>query len=119
MLVSQTNLSFANFITGGSAWTPQESTYYQFLTLDLGDQYEIRSIVTQGLSKTQEYVTEYIVQFSDDGEGWRSYSNPQGETEVRFLFLTLNRPGVSVRHVFKFNALENLYFLSSILFFPN
>lgn len=76
------NLFSTNFTTGNSAWSPEESTYNQFLTIDLGYRHEIRSIATRGLSMTKEYVTEYIIQFSDDGEGWRSYTYGQGETEV-------------------------------------
>ncbi|XP_049821647.1 neurexin-4 isoform X1 [Aethina tumida] len=67
---------------GGSAWTPEESTYFHFLTISLGGRFEIRSIATQGRSGTREFVTEYVVQFSDDGEGWRSFTDSQGETEM-------------------------------------
>jgi hypothetical protein len=50
--------------------------------MDLGGSYEIRSISTQGRRGSIEFVTEYIVQFSDDGEAWRSFTDTQGETEV-------------------------------------
>lgn len=70
-------------LLGDSAWSPAESTYFQFLTIDLGGRKEVRSIVTQGRASTLQYVTEYIVQFSDDGEGWRSFTDSMGETEVR------------------------------------
>lgn len=67
---------------GSSAWSPEESTYSHFLTMDLGDLFEIRSISTQGRKGSSEFVTEYIVQFSDDGEAWRSFTDAQGENEV-------------------------------------
>lgn len=70
---------------GDSAWAPNMSDYFQFLTMDLGGRYEIRSIATQGRSRSSSYVTEYIVQISDDGEGWRSVTDPHGEAEVPFL----------------------------------
>lgn len=70
--------------SGPSAWTPQESTYFHFLTMELGKRYEIRSIATQGRSGTHEFVTEFIVQYSDDGDGWRSVTDSDGETEVLF-----------------------------------
>lgn len=42
----------------------------------------IKKIATLGRGNTKECVTEYIIQFSDDGEMWRSYVNPDGEVQV-------------------------------------
>ena len=42
----------------------------------------IRKIATLGRPLSKEYVTEYIVQYSDDGEYWRSYVNPNSEAQV-------------------------------------
>lgn len=42
----------------------------------------IKKIATLGRASTKECVTEYIIQFSDDGEMWRSYVNPDGEVQV-------------------------------------
>lgn len=67
---------------GDSAWSPRESTYFEKLIVDLGNRYEIRSIATQGRRGTSEYVTEYIIEYSDDGEGWKSFHDFDGETEV-------------------------------------
>lgn len=71
---------------GNSAWTPVENTYNHFLTIDLGDKRTTRKIATMGRRFTNEFVSEYIVQYSDDGEYWRSYVNPSSEPQViRFL----------------------------------
>ncbi|CAG9853678.1 unnamed protein product [Phyllotreta striolata] len=68
---------------GGSAWSPQESTYFEKLTFDLGYRFQIRSIATQGRGGgSHEFVTEYIIEYSDDGEGWKSFDDSQGETEM-------------------------------------
>ncbi|XP_076259208.1 neurexin-4 isoform X1 [Rhynchophorus ferrugineus] len=68
---------------GSSAWTPKESTYFEKLIIDLGGKYEIRSIATQGRFMTREYVTEYIVEYSDNGnEGWKAFHDSQGEIEM-------------------------------------
>lgn len=72
------------------AWTPIENTYYQFLTIELGDTRMIRKVATFGRSNTNEYVTEYIVQFSDDGELWRSYVARDGEVQVKLTKLVAN-----------------------------
>lgn len=42
----------------------------------------IKKIATLGRANTKECVTEYIIQFSDDGEMWRSYVNGDGEVQV-------------------------------------
>lgn len=54
--------------------------------MDLGGYREIRSITTQGRAGFNEFVTEYIVQYSDDGEGWRSFSDSQGEVKVLLTY---------------------------------
>lgn len=68
---------------GISAWTPVENTYYNFLTFDLGEKRMVRKVAILGRANTQEYVTEYVMQYSDDGEMWRSYVNPDGEVQVK------------------------------------
>lgn len=78
--------------TGDSAWSPEVSSYNQHLTMELGDRYEIRSIATRGRAHTNEYVTEYIVQYSDDGQAWTSYESQDGVDEVpERLHLTVPR----------------------------
>lgn len=65
-----------------------ENTYYQFLTIELGEPRMITKIATLGRSHTNEFITEYIVQFSDDGELWRSYVARDGEVQVKLLIET-------------------------------
>lgn len=67
---------------GFSAWTPVENNYYNYLTFDLGDQRMIRTVSTLGRGHTKEFVTEYVILYSDDGEQWRPYVNPDGEVQV-------------------------------------
>ncbi|KAK0157552.1 hypothetical protein PV328_011281 [Microctonus aethiopoides] len=67
---------------GESAWTPHDNSYNQHLTVDLGDRCEIRSIATRGRANTREFVTEYIVEYSDDGQAWTSYESQDGVEEM-------------------------------------
>ncbi|XP_012057418.1 PREDICTED: neurexin-4 isoform X2 [Atta cephalotes] len=67
---------------GDSAWSPELSSYNQHLTMELGDRYEIRSISTRGRAHTNEYVTEYIIQYSDDGQAWATYETQDGVDEM-------------------------------------
>ncbi|XP_076625166.1 neurexin-4 isoform X4 [Colletes latitarsis] len=69
-------------LNGGSTWSPELSSYDQHLTVELGDRFEIRSIATRGRAHTNEYVTEYIVQYSDDGQAWASYESQDGVDEM-------------------------------------
>lgn len=42
----------------------------------------VRKIATAGRATTNECVTEYIVQYSDDGEMWKSFTDSEGEEQV-------------------------------------
>lgn len=72
----------SNATAGRSAWTPVENTYNHFLTIDLGGRQLIKRVATKGRSETEEFVTEYILQYSDDGMQWRSYIEPSGDPQV-------------------------------------
>lgn len=86
---------------GESAWTPHDNSYNQHLTVDLGDRCEIRSIATRGRANTREFVTEYIVEYSDDGQAWTSYESQDGVEEVYIVKLYL-----LVRYIDDFNNLS-------------
>lgn len=68
--------------TALASWTPIENNYYNFLTFDLGHKRTITKVATLGRSHTNEYVTEFVVQYSDDGEMWRSFVTSAGEVQV-------------------------------------
>ncbi|GBP09577.1 Neurexin-4 [Eumeta japonica] len=67
---------------GTSAWTPLESTYYQHLTVNLTKRKELRAIAIRGRYGSNDYVTEYVLQYSDDGESWRTYSSQKGDAQM-------------------------------------
>lgn len=77
---------------GHSAWTPTETNYYQFLTFELGGRRKIRKIATLGRANTPEYVIEYILQFSDDGESWRTITDTNGENQVDLKYINMLVP---------------------------
>jgi contactin associated protein-like 2 len=70
---------------GHSAWTPIENTYNQYITLDLGGRKKIRKIATLGRSRTKEFVTEFVILYSDDGELWKTYTDTMGQDQVKLL----------------------------------
>lgn len=67
---------------GESAWTPKESTYYEALTIDLESPKRIYWMATRGRSNTLEFVTEFVVQYSDDGQQWVTLTDARGDHEV-------------------------------------
>lgn len=90
MVLGCTNLVFANCMgLGPRAWTPKDDTYFHFLTADLGQRRKVTAIATQGWPSGKEFVTEYIVQYSDDGTSWRSYTASGGDVKVILTLLIL------------------------------
>ncbi|XP_050406137.1 neurexin-4 [Patella vulgata] len=64
------------------AWTAGTQNSQQFLGVDLGDRYIVTSVATQGRRGSDEYVTEYFLEFSDDKNTWRIYTNEYGIPEM-------------------------------------
>jgi hypothetical protein len=48
----------------------------------LGGRKKIKRIATRGRAYTKEYVTEFIISYSDDGELWRTYSDSNAQDQV-------------------------------------
>lgn len=42
----------------------------------------VTRVDVQGRQNTRDYVTEFMVQYSDDGDVWRMYMGPDGEDKV-------------------------------------
>ena len=75
---------------GPSCWTANKGDFRQYLTVDLGNLYNLTAIGTQGRRFTNEYVQEYQLLVSDESEFWRmAYSDPQGTREALTLFFIL------------------------------
>lgn len=52
------------------------------LTVNFGERKQVHWLATQGRASTSEFVTEYIVQHSDDGLQWQTVTDPGGKAEV-------------------------------------
>jgi contactin associated protein-like 2 len=46
---------------------------------------KVKKIATLGRANHKEYVTEFIIQFSDDGELWRTYTDSNAQDQVKHL----------------------------------
>ncbi|XP_062904740.1 contactin-associated protein-like 5 [Mobula hypostoma] len=58
---------------GAGGWSPLESNKYQWLQMDLGERTEITAVATQGRYGSSDWVTRYLLMFSDMGRNWKQY----------------------------------------------
>ncbi|XP_053323655.1 contactin-associated protein-like 4 [Spea bombifrons] len=58
---------------GAGGWSPLISNKYQWLQIDLGERNEITAIATQGKYGSSDWVSSYLLMFSDTGRNWKQY----------------------------------------------
>uniref|UniRef100_A0A4W5P432 Contactin associated protein-like 5b n=1 Tax=Hucho hucho TaxID=62062 RepID=A0A4W5P432_9TELE len=82
---------------GEGGWAPERSDRQPWLQLDLREKMEVTAIATQGRSGSSDWVTSFMLQFSDSGLAWKQYRQSE-DTGVRFcLSGNTNSEGV-VQH---------------------
>ncbi|XP_064370811.1 contactin-associated protein-like 5 isoform X2 [Dromaius novaehollandiae] len=98
-LFSTHSPSFArlNRREGAGGWSPLGSNEQEWLQIDLGDRVEIVAVATQGRYGSSDWVTSYMLMFSDTGRNWKQYrqddtiwvftgnSNADGVVHHKFL----------------------------------
>ncbi|XP_039198204.1 contactin-associated protein-like 4 [Crotalus tigris] len=85
-LSSSHNPGFArlNRRDGAGGWTPLVSNKYQWLQIDLGERTEITAVATQGGYGSSNWVTSYLLMFSDSGRNWKQYRQEESIWEPWF-----------------------------------
>ncbi|XP_059780338.1 contactin-associated protein-like 3 [Balaenoptera ricei] len=58
---------------GAGVWSPLVSNKYQWLQIDLGERMEVTAVATQGGYGSSDWVTSYLLMFSDGGRNWKQY----------------------------------------------
>ncbi|CAM4728856.1 unnamed protein product [Leuciscus chuanchicus] len=58
---------------GAGGWSPLDSNKYQWLEIKLEQRTEITAMATQGRYGSSDWVTRYLLMFSDTGHNWRPY----------------------------------------------
>ncbi|KAM5136485.1 contactin-associated protein-like 3 isoform 2-T2 [Callospermophilus lateralis] len=58
---------------GAGGWTPFVSNKYQWLQIDLGERMKVTAVATQGGYGSSDWVTSYLLMFSDSGRNWKQY----------------------------------------------
>ena len=65
-----------------SAWTAAQNDLSQYLEVDLGQQYNISAIGTQGRQHTIDYVSEFRLESGIDGHDYNLYRDRNGNIKV-------------------------------------
>ncbi|KAL6103779.1 cntnap4 [Pungitius sinensis] len=58
---------------GAGGWSPLTSDRYQWLQVDLGRRTKIAAVATQGRYGSSDWLTSYLLMFSDTGHNWKQY----------------------------------------------
>nr|XP_061791038.1 contactin-associated protein-like 4 [Nerophis lumbriciformis] len=58
---------------GAGGWSPLISDRYQWLEVDLGSRTRITGVATQGRYGSSDWLTAYLLMFSDTGHNWRQH----------------------------------------------
>lgn len=65
-----------------SAWTAGQNDLSQFIEIDLGRQFNISAIGTQGRQHTLEFVQEFKLESGIDGHDYNIYRDRNGNIKV-------------------------------------
>ncbi|XP_041700111.2 contactin-associated protein-like 5 isoform X1 [Coregonus clupeaformis] len=63
---------------GVGGWSPQVTDRHPWLQLDLRDRMEVTAISTQGRYGSSDWVSGYLLLFSDTGLAWKQYRQEDG-----------------------------------------
>ncbi|XP_076010526.1 contactin-associated protein-like 4 [Genypterus blacodes] len=63
---------------GAGGWSPLSSDRYQWLEVDLGRRTQITAVATQGRYGSSDWLTAYLLMFSDTGHNWRQHRQEDG-----------------------------------------
>ncbi|KAG5283781.1 hypothetical protein AALO_G00046070 [Alosa alosa] len=68
---------------GGGGWSPKLTDRYPWLQVDLRDRMEVTALATQGRHGSSDWVSGYMLLFSDTGRVWKQYR--QEDSVGRFV----------------------------------
>uniref|UniRef100_A0A3P8ZFT9 Contactin associated protein-like 5a n=1 Tax=Esox lucius TaxID=8010 RepID=A0A3P8ZFT9_ESOLU len=66
------------FTEGAGGWSPQATDRQPWMQLDLKDRMEVTAIATQGRYGSSDWVSGYLLLFSDTGRAWKQYREEDG-----------------------------------------
>ncbi|XP_064800684.1 contactin-associated protein-like 5 [Oncorhynchus masou masou] len=63
---------------GAGGWSPQVTDRQPWLQMDLRDRMEVTAVATQGRYGSSDWVSGYLLLFSDTGQAWKQYRQEDG-----------------------------------------
>jgi len=89
MYIPQYAWTLNTFLSTAGAWTASVQNSQQYLGVDLGtqdgDAFIITRVYTQGRQGSDEFVTEFTLEYSMDNRTWAEYTNELGLPEVSWI----------------------------------
>ncbi len=70
------------YLWGGSAWTAENSDFDQALIVDLGTVKNITGIAMQGRAHSDEFVSEFRIQYGSNGKDFIDYKEVDGSPKL-------------------------------------
>ncbi|KAM9851148.1 contactin-associated protein-like 5 [Aulostomus maculatus] len=76
---SQASLSYASHYAklsrrdGAGGWSPMVTDREPWLQVDLRDRMEVTAVATQGRHDSSDWVSRYLLLYSDTGQAWKQY----------------------------------------------
>lgn len=58
---------------GGGGWAPERTDRLRWLQVDLRERVEITAVATQGRFGNPDWVTSYMLLYSDTGRAWKQF----------------------------------------------
>ncbi|KAF7493590.1 Neurexin-4 [Sarcoptes scabiei] len=80
--ISKDKSAYFAILHGQSAWSAAHNDLSQFIEIDLGRQFNISAIGTQGRQNTLEYVQEFKLESGIDGHDYNIYRNRNGNIKL-------------------------------------
>ncbi|KAL0963898.1 hypothetical protein UPYG_G00315090 [Umbra pygmaea] len=72
------HFSIINSRDGAGGWSPLVTDRQPWMQLDLKDRMEVTAIATQGRYGSSDWVSAYLLLFSDTGRAWKQYRQEDG-----------------------------------------
>ncbi|KAJ3592555.1 hypothetical protein NHX12_007682, partial [Muraenolepis orangiensis] len=63
---------------GAGGWSPTPTDREPWLQLDLRDRMEVTAVATQGRYDSSDWVSSYLLLYSDTGRAWKQYRQEDG-----------------------------------------
>ena len=67
----------------GNGWCAEHKNQEDWLQVDLGEEFQVCAVATQGFPTYKQWVTDFNLSHSSDGNIWTSYKDGNGTEVVR------------------------------------